>query len=260
MIEKIILAIAHSDDFTDYLFQTACLTNRRIVPMLNPTVSELYDARGGNTIVYRCEGRYKDPQTMAPSVFVHRLNRSITVLTHCYLREDGSIDILEAEMARERIEKALLEELESSQNLREMYQQYFTGLWENRKAIYANPQFFYANSGVSNKFVKAVPLGVMLKTLEDNPGFFVNPANGQMLIDFQYVENPETDKWEWILEWWYPGCRYLMTEVIGWKSDRFKTKDMLAYTIVKACRKYNKGQVRSPLTILNVIDRLSLTR
>ena len=258
MIEKIILAIAHSDDYTDYLFQTACLTNHRIVPMLNPTASELYDAIGSNTIVYRCEGRYKDLQMMAPSVFAHRLNRSITVLTHYYLREDGSIDIAEAEIAREMIEKALLEELESSQNLREAYRQYFTGLWENRKTIYANPQLFYANSGLSNKFVKSVPLGVMLKTLEENPGIFVNPANGQMLIDFQYVENAETDKWEWILEWWYPGCRYLTTEVIDWMGGKFKTKDLLAYTIAKVCSKYNKDQGRSHLTVLNVIDRLSL--
>lgn len=60
MIEKIILAITHSDDYTDYLYQTACLTNSRIIPMLNPTASELYDATGDNTIVYRCDGRYKD--------------------------------------------------------------------------------------------------------------------------------------------------------------------------------------------------------
>lgn len=128
MIEKIILAITHSDDYTDYLYQTACLTNSRIIPMLNPTASELYDATGDNTIVYRCDGRYKDSQMKAPSVFAHSINRTITVLTHYYLREDGSIDITEAEIAREMIEKALLEVLESPQNLREVYRGYFTGL------------------------------------------------------------------------------------------------------------------------------------
>ena len=100
MIEKIILAITHSDDYTDYLYQTACLTNSRIIPMLNPMASELYDATGDNTIVYRCDGRYKDSQMKAPSVFAHSINRTITVLTHYYLREDGSIDIAEAEIAR----------------------------------------------------------------------------------------------------------------------------------------------------------------
>jgi len=260
MIEKIILAIAHSDDYTDYLFQTACLTNKRVIPMLNPTASEMYDATGRNTVVYRCDGKYRDPQMMAPSVFANSINRTITVLTHYYLREDGSIDMTEAEIARAMIEKVLLETLESPQNLREVYRQYFTGLWENRKTIYSTPQFFYANCGLSNKFVKSVPLGVMLKTLEDNPGLFVNPDNGQMLIDFQFVENHEINKWEWDLTWWYPGCRYFLTEVVGWMGDKFKAKDLLAYTIEKACRNYNKGQGRSPLNIFNVIDALSISQ
>ena len=260
MIEKIILAITHSDDYTDYLFQTACLTNSRIVPMLNPTTSELYDATGDNTIVYRCDGRYKDPQMIAPSVFAHGINRTITVLTHYYLQNDGSIDITEAEIAREMIENALLEVLESPQNLREVYRGYFTGLWNKRNEIYAKPQFFYANCGISNKFVKSVPLGVMLKTLEENPDLFVNPDNGQILIDFQFVENLETNKWEWNLEWWYPDCRYLTTEIVDWMSEKFKTKDLLASEIEKTCRKYNKGQGRSPLNIFNVIDELSITR
>lgn len=142
MIEKIILAITHSDDYTDYLYQTACLTNSRIVPMLNPTASELYDATGNNTIVYQCDGRYKDPQMIAPSVFAHKINRTITVLTHYYLREDGTINTAEAEIAREMIEKALLEVLESPQNLREVYRGYFTGLWNKRNAIYTKPQLF----------------------------------------------------------------------------------------------------------------------
>ena len=260
MIEKIILAITHSDDYTDYLYQTACLTNSRIVPMLNPTASELYDATGDNTIVYRCDGRYKDSQMKAPSVFAHSINRTITVLTHYYLREDGSIDITEAEIAREMIEKALLEVLESPQNLREVYRGYFTGLWNKRQEIYTKPKLFYANCGLSNKFVKSIPLGVMLKTLEENSELFVNPEDGHMLIDFQFVENDETGKWEWNLEWWYPDCRYNTTEIVEWMSDRFKTKDLLAYTIEKTSRKYNKGQGRSPFNIFNVIDELSITR
>lgn len=260
MIEKIILAITHSDDYTDYLYQTVCLTNSRIVPMLNPTASELYDATGNNTIVYQCDGRYKDPQMIAPSVFAHKINRTITVLTHYYLREDGTINTAEAEIAREMIEKALLEVLESPQNLREVYRGYFTGLWNKRNAIYTKPQLFYASCGISNKFVKSIPLGVMLKVLEENPDLFINAENGQMLIDFQFVENQETNKWEWNLEWWYPGCRYLTREIVDWLSVKFKTKDLLAYTIEKACRKYNKGQGRSPLNIFNVIDELSITR
>lgn len=259
MIEKIILAITHSDDYTDYLYQTACLTNSRIIPMLNPTASELHNAIGDNTIVYRCDGRYKDPQMKAPSVFAHSINRTITVLTHYYLREDGSINIAEAEIAREMIEKALMEVLEAPQNLREVYRQYFTGLWENRNVIYANPQLFYANCGLSNKFVKSIPLGVMLKTLEENSELFVNPEDGHMLIDFQFVENDETGKWEWHLEWWYPGCRYLITEVTDWMSGSFKKKDLLAYTLEKQCRKYDKGQGRSRYNIFGVIDNLSIS-
>lgn len=260
MIEKIILAITHSDDYTDYLYQTACLTNSRIVPMLNPTASELYKATGDNTTVYRCDGRYKDPQMIVPSVFAHSINRTITVLTHYYLREDGSIDIAEAEIAREMIEKALMEVLEAPQNLREVYRGYFTGLWNKRQKNYTKPQLFYASCGISNKFVKSVPLGVLLKTLEENQDLFIDAKNGHMLIDLQFIENHEANRWEWQYEWWYPGCRYLITEFFDWESDRYKTKDLLAYTIEKTCRKYNKGQGRSPLNIFNVIDELSITR
>lgn len=259
MIEKIILDIQHSDHYTDYLFQTACLTNRRIVPMLNPSASELRDATDDNTIVYRCDGRYKDPQLIAPSVFAHSIKRTITVLTHYYFRNDGSINLTEAEIARESIAKALLDVLESPQNLRAVYRGYFTGLWNNRQEIYASPQLFYASCGISNKFVKSVPLGVMLKTVEENPDLFINAENGKTLIDFQFMENLETGKWEWNLEWWYPGG-YLTTEIVSWLSGKFKSKDLLAYTIEQACRKYDKGQGRSPLNIFNVIDELSITR
>lgn len=40
MIDNVILDIAGSDDYTDYLFMTAALTNSRVAPLLNPTEEE----------------------------------------------------------------------------------------------------------------------------------------------------------------------------------------------------------------------------
>lgn len=173
MIEFIILNIHHSDDYTDYLFQTAALTNPRVLPMVNPTQEELDAARKREfSVVYNCYGRFRDSRMVAPSVLSHSINRTITVQTHYYISEDGSINLTEAEIARALIEKELYEQLDAPKNLREIYRHYFFGIWKNRERIYANPLYFYANCGVSNKFVKSVPLGVVLKAIEENPDLF----------------------------------------------------------------------------------------
>lgn len=44
MIDKVILDIAHSDDYTDYLFMTAALTNSRVIPLIDPSAEELREA------------------------------------------------------------------------------------------------------------------------------------------------------------------------------------------------------------------------
>lgn len=48
MIDKVILDIAHSDDYTDYLFMTAALTNSRVIPLIDPSAEELRRQSDGN--------------------------------------------------------------------------------------------------------------------------------------------------------------------------------------------------------------------
>ena len=263
MIEFIILNIHHSDDYTDYLFQTAALTNPRVLPMVNPTQEELDAARKKNfSVVYNCYGRFRDPRMVAPSVLSHSINRTITVQTHYYISEDGSINLTEAETARALIEKELNEQLNAPKNLRDIYRHYFFGIWKNRELIYANPLYFYANCGVSNKFVKSVPLGVVLKAIEENPDLFTKRQSAyhrcphdSILCDFQYY--PDDEIQEWHVHYCCPVCGDEVMEVYEWI---FHQKDILAFTVEKTLRKYNRCQGRSRLNIFNVIDELSITR
>lgn len=50
MIDKVILDIAHSDDYTDYLFMTAALTNSRVIPLIDPSAEELRRQSDGQRI------------------------------------------------------------------------------------------------------------------------------------------------------------------------------------------------------------------
>ena len=61
MIERIILDIKHGDDYTDYLFHTAALKNKRVIPMLNPSPEELEAVKDEDMIIYHCHSTYCDP-------------------------------------------------------------------------------------------------------------------------------------------------------------------------------------------------------
>ena len=54
MIDKVILDIAHSDDYTDYLFMTAALTNSRVIPLIDPSAEELRRQSDGNAFIFKC--------------------------------------------------------------------------------------------------------------------------------------------------------------------------------------------------------------
>lgn len=49
-----------SDDYTDYLFMTAALTNSRVAPLLNPSEEELRRLRNGNSFVFKCRNSRKE--------------------------------------------------------------------------------------------------------------------------------------------------------------------------------------------------------
>lgn len=257
MIERIILDIKHSDDYTDYLFQTVALKNRRIIPMVGPSDEALDAVKDENTIIYRCEASFNDSILPVEPILVNCHARTITVFTHNYLRGDGSIDSFQAEITRQSIEKEILSALEMDENLREVYKHYFSFLWENRKRIYANPQFFYAKCGLHNKFAQSIPLGGMLKSIDENQEVFRNQVTGRILLDFEFC-----DTWNWYLEWWDPVSRTNFTEVIKWEDgfNEFKEKDLLACTIETACKKYCKGKWAGPFTVFDVLDRLSIIK
>ncbi len=124
MIERIILDIKHSDNYTDHLFQTAALKNKRVIPMLNPSPEELEAVKDENTIIYHCHSTYCDPGIKSPIDF-DDTPRAITVSTHYYIRPGGTVDGYKADDIRQRIEEHLLDELESDENLRETYKQTF---------------------------------------------------------------------------------------------------------------------------------------
>lgn len=256
MIERIILDIKHGDDYTDYLFQTAALKNKRVIPMLNPSPEELEAVKDENTIIYHCHSTYCDPGIKSPIDF-DDTHRAITVSTHYYIRLGGTVDGHKADDIRQRIEKHILDELESDENLRETFKQAFTILWEHREEICTNPSFFYAKCGLHNKFVHSIPLGAMLKSIDDNMELFTNPETGRILVDFEFC-----DTYNWYLEWWDPVSRTNFTEVIKWEDgfNEFKEKDLLACTIETACKKYCKGKWAGPFTVFDVLDRLSIIK
>lgn len=59
MIDKVILDIAHSDDYTDYLFMTAALTNSRVIPLIDPSAEELRRQSDGNAFIFKCRNSRK---------------------------------------------------------------------------------------------------------------------------------------------------------------------------------------------------------
>ena len=147
MIDRIILNIPHSDDYTDYLFMTAALTNRRVIPLMNPDREEIRKKSDINTLVLRCINAHQEPKAGDRSVTVDTLNKSIRVLSKVYLDEDGTIDYSNAEMVRALIQEALLNILTEPRNLIEAFRLHFPLLWMKRQRIYDDPKLFFAPSG-----------------------------------------------------------------------------------------------------------------
>ena len=269
MIERIILDIKHSDDYTDYLFQTAALTNKRIIPIVGATEQEIIYAGWPTTLILRCEGRDGEPGLQMRPVWFNEYSRMICLSRDSYLREDGSIDSTQAGSVRETIEGKLLAILENKENLRDVYRHYFWLLWEKREKIYEDPRLFYVSCGLHNKFSSDVPLGVMLKAIEQHPDLFRMPkehkwhkcAADMMLIDFQYEGKTDEQDSVWRLYRWCPDC-HLSTSVTirSFSNPWFQVKDLVAWFVDRKRKTCDKGQGRSPFTVFDVIDRLSIIK
>jgi hypothetical protein len=259
MTDKIILNIQHSDDYTDYLLMTAGLTNKRIIPMVNPGSEKLQAATDGNTEVLRCcisrDTAYdwcgpvaRDPET-----------GSIRIYSHYYLEDDGSINYGHAETVRQTVEEMAMRILMSSENLREAYRLYFPVFWSNRDKIYADPKLFFVDSGHIGSLFSGdyMPVGAILKAMDEDPSLFRIRLGGgcscgqrPLLVDYDEVYGQN-----WIIYTWCPECGS-RREIRAWNFLRsYKCEKAMDDASLYYC----KGRAVSPLSLFDLADELRST-
>lgn len=256
MIDKIILNIRHSDDYTDYLLMTAGLTNKRIVPLVNPSSEELKAAADSSSKVLRCfisQDRAYDgcgPVTCDPET------GTIRVYSRYYLEEDGSIDYGHAEIVRQAVEGTAMRFLMSRENLREAYRRYFPILWSRRDTICATPKLFFVDSGFCERSLAGdcMPIGAILKAMDEAPETFRIRLGGgcscgkkPLLIDYD-----EDFGGNWTLYTWCPVCSS-RREIRAWN---FQRADQCEQAMEEARASYGKGLVVSPLSLFDLVDEL----
>ncbi|MBP5333474.1 MAG: hypothetical protein J6W94_05330 [Bacteroidales bacterium] len=259
MTDKIILSIPHSDDYTDFLFLTAALTNKRIVPMLDPTREQIAKESDHNTLVLRCLNIHEVPGPGKHIVSADAASRTVKLLSRYYLSADGTVDAGRADMARAAIASAVEGILLEPKNLREAFRLNFPLLWAKRRQIIDNPQMFFVFSGrygTGPDWDTPVPLGAVLKAMEDNPETFRLQVTGgcsctrkPMLIDFEETYGYNTQG-NWTLYTWCPEC-HSRREIHAWN---FQRSDVCALRMTYAGKENDKGQGLSNLTIFDVID------
>ena len=144
MLEKVILNIAHSDSYTDYLIMTAGLTNKRIIPIISPTSDKLKAQMDDTTLVLRC---YNSRAEFSPGwddpVVANIETGSVRINSRFYLDDDGSINTTNAEIVREILKREAINALLTSENLRQVFRHYFPLLWHNRQLIYDDPRLLF---------------------------------------------------------------------------------------------------------------------
>ena len=140
MTERIILDIHHSDDYTDYLLMTAGLTNRRIIPMLNPSTQQIKAKSDNHTRVLRCYN-IRDELTGQP-VESDVNYGSVRIRSRFYLADDGTVNATRAEMVRQVVQEMAINCLMAPENLREVFRHYFPLLWSKRQMIYQDQKLF----------------------------------------------------------------------------------------------------------------------
>lgn len=258
MIDKVILDIAHSDDYTDYLFMTAALTNSRVIPLIDPSAEELRRQSDGNAFIFKCRNSRKALESGDVTVRADQYSHTILVLSRIYLDDDGEIDAGNAEIVRSLIQKAAIDVLESAENLKEVYRLHLPTFWAERERIYGNPRFFYARTGIFNRQIyKEVPLGVIIKAIEEAPDLFRSGSIGgchckerPILIDYEY-DYAALD--ECVLHTWCPTCRSRR----GFKVRNFDLERACSAFIGRIHNEYDKGQGFSTLSLFDVLDALS---
>lgn len=256
MTDKIILNIQHSDDYTDYLLMTAGLTNKRIIPMVNPSSEKLKAAKNNNSKVIRC---FVSRDTLYPwstPAYYDPDNGTIWVYSRCYLEDDGSINYTRAEIARQTVEEMAMRILMDGDNLREAYRLYFPLLWGKRKTIYDNPKYFFVGCGRDESYIVGdhMPIGAVLKAIEEDPTTFHirlggGCSCGKQVLLTDYEDNPGTG---WTLYTWCPACG-TRREIRTWSFPRFYKCQQ---SIADAAAYYSKGRAVSPLSLFDLVDEL----
>lgn len=260
MTDKIILNIHHSDDYIDYLFLTAGLTNKRIIPMIDPSPAEIKAKSDCNTTVIGCYNSRKEPGPNDGVASYNEMTHNIHLLSRFYLMEDGTVNATQAELARTSIQEKLNDFLYSEENLHEYYRRNFPLFWRMRQQIYDNPLLFYAKAGIfSTANCRYFPLGVILKTIEWNEDLFRTRQGGgchcekaPLLIDY----NPNYGDWyntSWTLYTWCPQCSSRREVNVGYIGDYESHLESIY-------RKFDRKQGLSAFTLFDVVDTLSITR
>ncbi len=257
MTDKIILDIRHRDNYTDNLFLTAGLANRRIIPMIDPGQEEIRSRMDDSTKVIRCFDTRKQCGEGDEPIVYNEASGTIFVLSRYYLDESGAIDFNRAGHVRDLIEKVLDEILFSPENIMAVYHRHFPLLWRGRQEIFATPELFYARSArYSPRLQDYLPIGVILKAIEEDTAIFRLSLRGGCDCDgkpllFDYPSRFDNGPYR-SLYTWCPVCgktREIHTRFF-WREDA------CAASLEKTDMYYDKRRGVSTLSLLDVLDRL----
>ena len=254
MVDKVILDIHHSDDYTDYLLMTAGLTNARIIPMVGASTPVIKAKADNHTLILKCYNTRKELTPWDRPVESDINYGSVHILSRFYLEDDGTINATNAEIVRQSVQELAINALLSPANLLEVYRHYFPVLWNKREMIYANPKLFFANSGRYSGGIgdDYIPIGAVLKAIEEDPKNFRLRLGGgcscgqrPFLIDWEQVYGEH-----WTLYTWCPVCQS-RREIRAWNFQRAWNCER---SIEQSRSYYDKGQGLSALSLFDVLD------
>ena len=259
MTERIILDIAHSDRYTDYLFQTAALRNHRVVPLVDPHAEFLRRLSGDTTLVVHCDNLRRDADKDGNLTRYEYLTDTIHVFSRSYLADYGSVNPSVAERARCEIEEHLDDCLLGPTNQQEVFREYFPLLWENRERIFSDPELFhvrYFNGNGGYPFGSIVYLGAILKAIATNVGYFrYDPPGGcpckghPVLVDYKKTFRKEV---KWAIRTWCPTCHRKSTLIV----EDFPQYPVCDGIIERVNDGFIDGSGFSGLNLLDAIERL----
>ena len=259
-IERVILDIVCRDPYTRHLFATAAPTDPRIEPMLDPVEEEIRRRADGNTAVIRCRDLEWEADEGEPVAVFDEEAGAIVVLSSSYLGEDGSIDHVRAERAREEIERHLEHVLYRPFNQQMVFIEHFPLLWANRRRIIGTPEYScvpFPRDGGGPPYASVVGLGDILRLLEDEKAAFrlklpggCRCEEGPVIVDYRW-EAPGVCA----IRTWCPACGARRTV----RTREFRRCGTCDRLMEEAGEKYITSGCFSRLNLLDVISELNRT-